>query len=197
MKISKLILSFFLISVANIGLCQEWELAKDKNGIKVFARKVSDSEFYETKSTCHFKTTKDEFLAFVWDIENYPNWQSEYKTAKIIANKSNNDKTAYLEFEAPWPINNRDVVIDMKQVEKDNTTFIYIKVNKTSIEPKESAIRMSKYDGYWEIKESGDGIEVTQQMSTNPEGYTPAILIEFYKVTGPFNAFNTMQEMFN
>jgi hypothetical protein len=196
MEFTKFILFIFSVSLTNISIGQEWTLEKDKNGIKIYARDVADSQFSETKAICNFNTSKEEFLAFIWHIEDYPNWQSDYKISKIIESKNDFDKTIYFEFKAPWPVSNRDVVINMKQVIKDDATYAYTKIAASEIKPIDGIIRMSKYDGFWKIKEIENGIEVTLQMSTNPEGKIPGFLIDFYKTTGPFNAFTNMQNIF-
>lgn len=196
MEFTKFILFIFSVSLTNISIGQEWTLEKDKNGIKIYARDVADSQFSETKAICNFNTSKEEFLAFIWHIEDYPNWQSDYKISKIIESKNDFDKTIYFEFKAPWPVSNRDVVINMKQVVKDDATYAYTKIAASDIKPIDGIIRMSKYDGFWKIKEIENGIEVTLQMSTNPEGKIPGFLIDFYKATGPFNAFTNMQNIF-
>lgn len=196
MKNSKILLSFLFIFLYGTAISQEWKLEKDKNGIKIYARDVADSQFAETKSVSVFNTSKEKFLAFIWDVEDYPNWQDDYEVAKVVKDNGKFNKTIYFEFKAPWPISNRDVVISMNQVTKDDETYVYTKVKKFVVEPKDGIIRMSKYDGFWKLKQVENGVEVTLQMSTNPEGKIPDFLVGFHKVTGPFNAYMNMKKVF-
>lgn len=196
MKTVKIIISVLLISISNISISQEWNLAKEKNGIIVYARDIPDSQFDETKVSATFNTTKEKFIEFIWNVENYPNWQKDYKISKVLKHTSNNDKIIYFEFNAPWPIANRDIVINMKEIKEKDATYLYTHVEKSILASKEGIIRMSKYDGFWKIKELENGIEVTLQMATNPEGKIPAFLIDFYKAAGPYNAFMNLKEIF-
>tara|TARA_B110000908_G_scaffold143145_1_gene171890 strand:- start:937 stop:1530 length:594 start_codon:yes stop_codon:yes gene_type:complete len=197
MNKAKIIIAIFLTTINSDSYCQEWTLEKDKNGIKVYAREATDSQFAETRAISNFNTSKEKFIEFIWDIENYPNWQKDYIISKVLASKGKYNKTIYFEFKAPWPIQNRDIVIDMKQVEKDDATYAYTQVEKSILAPKDGIVRMSKYNGFWKIKELENGIEVILQMATNPEGKIPTFLIDFHKVTGPYNTFMNLKSIFN
>lgn len=197
MKISKLFLSGLFVFLYSFVISQEWTLAKEKNGIIVYSREVSDSQFDETKVSIVLNTIKEKFIAFIWDIENYPNWQEDYIISKVLASKGKYDKTIYFEFKAPWPIQNRDVVLNMKQVERDDATYAYTQVESSILAPNDGIVRMSKYNGFWKIEDHENGIQVTLQMATNPEGKIPTFLIDFYKATGPYNTFMNLKSIFN
>lgn len=176
-----------------VSFSQEWKLEKDNLGIKVYSRKVKGIEFSETKTITTLNVSKEKFLELIWNIENYPKWQDEFNISKIIKTNNPKDKNLYFEFNTPWPISQRDVAINMKEVTKNNITFLYLKTSNELVKEKEKIIRMPLYEGYWQIKEIENQIEVTFQILANPGGSLPSFLIEFYKATGPFNYFKNIK----
>ena len=192
MKIHLIFLSITLFSFS-----QEWTLEKDKDGILVYAKKVEGYSFSETKTITTLDISKDAFIDFIWNIAAYPNWQDEYKESRIIKKNSESDIDVYFEFNAPWPVQGRDVVINMKKETKNGLSYIYIKTTESNIDVKDDIVRMPSYNGFWKIKEVGDKLEITFQILAIPGGKIPSFMVEFYKATGPFNYFVNMKKELN
>src|SRR6187401_2898474 len=111
MKFVSFILMFIILCVHKDGFTQEsWTLKKDKNGIKVFSRKIKDFSVDELKVETIFEGSISQLAAVIFDVNNQYKWV--YKTSKSQLLKAVNpaDVYFYAEIECPWPFDNRDLI---------------------------------------------------------------------------------------
>ena len=119
------------------------------------------------------------------------------KNLELLKKNSESDIDVYFEFNAPWPVQQRDVIVNMKKVTEDGLSYIYIKTTESNIDVKDDIVRMPSYNGFWKIKEVGDKLEITFQILAIPGGKIPSFMVEFYKATGPFNYFLNIKKELN
>ena len=139
-------LIFFLIGFlfqTTASSQQPWTLKKEKNGIKVFARKNNGFKFDELKVESVFDGKISQLAAVIFDVNHQRDWV--YKTIKsdLVKEVNASDIFYYTEIDAPWPFNNRDLVVHMtvQQNKKTKVTTIVAKNVDEYIPTKKDIVR--------------------------------------------------------
>lgn len=176
----------------------DWELKKEKNSIKVYTRDRDNSTLKEFKVVTTINTTIDKALDLLLDVTLYPEWQSNCIQSSIVEQKDVNHFYTYVLNEAPWPVSNRDIIVE-NQVHKNEDGSITIEMNalkdRNLVEDKENTIRMTYMVGFWKLTPRGDQVEIIQQVHADPEGKIPNWLANFAVVDSPYKTFSMMKEL--
>jgi len=116
------------LSFASMAQSEECSLKKDKDGIKVYTCKAENERFKVLRAefVIH-NTTPEELEQFLHNVPNYPSWQYNMLSAKIIRhNKDDNTFIICSEIDAPWPVENRELVVQFsvqRFADKDKLQF--------------------------------------------------------------------------
>ncbi len=176
----------------------EWNLAKDKNGIKVYTRKLPNANFKDYRVEAAFNTTADNFLSFLLDFENYKNWFANTEECYLIEKKSETELIQYFEAHAPWPVSNRECAtkFDIKRLDNGNIR-INLSLANEYLQTNNGVVRITNFSGFWEItKISENKISVVQQIASDPGGAIPAWLANAVVVDTPYESFNNLKKVF-
>ncbi len=199
-KIKSLLIQVILICILNTSFCfsnNDWHLKKVDKGITVYTRESENSGFEELKAITHLKTSVSSIVALLYDFEAYPAWV--YKcgksgTLKIISEK---ELIHYQTIMAPWPVDNRDFVVNIKIHQNKKTKVItinsYAMGNYIPVFP--GYVRIMKFDGSWVITPQNDGtVEIEYQLLVDPGGYVPAWVVNMVVIEGPFETMTNIKE---
>lgn len=176
-----------------------WVLKKDKNNIQVYTRKPVNSDFMEFRAITKVKTSLTSCQNLITDFNNYNNWLNDCKMAKILQNNNNAEYLIYLEFYAPWPFSNRDIVLELKKntIQKTNSLMYSIESKPEYIPSKSGIVRIPKMDGFWQFKQLDNGyVEIQYQLIFEPGGNIPAWMANYSSVDSPYKTFEKMREIF-
>jgi ribosome-associated toxin RatA of RatAB toxin-antitoxin module len=177
----------------------DWVLRKDKNNIQVYTRKPSNSDFLEFRAVTKVKTSFTSCQTLITDFNNYNNWLNDCKIAKVLQNNNTAEYVIYLEFHAPWPFSNRDIVLELKKnvIEKSNSIRYLIESKSAYIPLKSGIVRIPKMDGFWQLKQLDNGyVEIQYQLIFEPGGNIPAWMANYSSVDSPFKTFEKIREIF-
>ncbi|HYF68727.1 MAG TPA: hypothetical protein VD884_11350 [Ohtaekwangia sp.] len=104
---------------------QDWELVKDKNGIKVFTRESEHSPIKAFRVVSTFETPHETILGVLLNISSYPEWYDHCKRTKTILHDQE-AVTYYMEISMPLPFDNRDAVYKLEITrDKKSTALTY------------------------------------------------------------------------
>ena len=196
LSVSLLVAVLFLTSFRQTTLpMNEWVYEREKKGIKVFTKKSKWGRLRDSKAQMVVPTSVDEVVKFLTDFDNYPNWFPRCKKARVVARLNDNEFIAYLLFNAPWPVADRDCVIRVK-VEKDAKTNA-VTITQTS-EPKcvarqDECFRIEQLVSIWKMVPKDGGTEITNEYASNPGGNIPDWLINTQSVDNPMVTFENLQ----
>ena len=173
----------------------EWVYEREKKGIKVFTKKSKWGKLRDSKVQMFVPTPINDVVRFLTDFDNYTNWFPRCKKAKIVARLNENEFIAYLVFNAPWPVADRDCVMRVK-VETDAKTGA-VTLTETS-EPKcvarqAECFRIEQLVSVWKMVPKDGGTEITNEYASNPGGNIPDWLINTQSVDNPMVTFENLQ----
>jgi ribosome-associated toxin RatA of RatAB toxin-antitoxin module len=191
------IITFLLYAGQSFAQKNGWVLQKNEKGIAVYMRNAENSDFKELKSVQVLKTSLSSIVALLNDWDTYPQWVYRCGKSNTIKKISDTEVIHYQSVVAPWPVDNRDFVVDVKLVQDPVTKVINIKSeNKPDYIPEvPDHIRMREFKASWVLVPLKDGtVEVTYQLLVNPGGYVPAWIINLAVVDGPFETALNLSE---
>ena len=192
------LLSITFVSNVILFAQDDWKLSKESNGIKVYSKKADDAKFKSVKVVCEIEGTIDKLVAVLKNISNNKNWVYNTKQSYIIKNVSSNEITYYEETGLPWPLNNRDVVINMRFNRDDAHKTLNIEANGLQGQPevKKGNVRLGYFKGIWQITtKDSKHINITYLLTIDPGGSVPAWAYNLFLSTGPYNTFNNLAEL--
>lgn len=192
----------FLISVFFYGFSHktpsnDWELKKFENGISVYTRYSESSDYKELKAVFQLKTSQSSVIALLNDVESYPQWVYRCGTSKILKKDSEKHLIRYQTIVAPWPVDNRDVVVEVNSYQDEKTKVVYQKVKALPDYSPElkNHVRIRDFRAVWTLKPLKNGIiEIEYELLVNPAGAIPAWIVNMAMVDGPYETSINMKK---
>ncbi|MEM7104505.1 MAG: START domain-containing protein [Bacteroidota bacterium] len=192
-----MLLAVFLIGSAFYHIDEEWKLKKDKNGIKVFTRKVDGYSLKEYKATMIVNAAPDAAYRLINDAEKYHEWQHNCGSARLIQKEGKNTSVIYVHTKAPFPVSDRDLVAKFTEQRYDDGGF---RIDFKAVEGYEPInkpkVRMSYMKGYWIVENLGEGkLRIDHQVHADPAGKLPDWMINAAVVETPYKTLLNLKRL--
>ncbi|MCX6296774.1 MAG: hypothetical protein NTX97_12055 [Bacteroidetes bacterium] len=174
----------------------DWQLQKFENGITVYSRIAENSKYKELKVVYQIKTSLSSIVALLNDAPSFPQWVYRCDASKILKKDSDKHLIRYQTVAAPWPVDDRDMVVDVNTFQDPKTKIVYQKVTciPDFIPEDKDHIRIREFRGSWTLKPLKNGIvELEYELLVNPGGIVPAWIINMAIVDGPFDTSMNMK----
>ena len=189
--------SLSFLSFSNKKTTTDWELKKFENGISIYTRITENSEYKELKAVFQIKTSLSSIIALLNDVESYPQWVYKCGASKILKKNSDTHLIRYQTIVAPWPVDNRDVAVEVNSYQDEKTKIVYQKVKAlpdyTPI--LKNHVRIREFTAKWTLKPLKNGlVEIEYELLVNPAGAIPAWVVNMAMVDGPYETSVKMKE---
>jgi START domain len=174
----------------------EWKLEKSENNINIYTRKHQDSDIKEFKAVMVANADLAVLENIIENVIDYPNWQSNVSSAKILKQINKTEQYIYYTTDLPWPVSARDIVIHSKKVVDDNGKITFQLTGKSEyIAAKDDFIRIKEAKGMWQLTPlQKNKIEVLYQFHADPAGNIPNSVINMFIIDGPYNSFVNLKK---
>lgn len=188
------------MSAALASLCGQlnannWEKAKEDQGVVVYTRSVDNSQMKEFRAQTLINAPAHKILDVLINFAAYPQWVYNYQGTQQIKKISESEYIYYTVISAPWPVTNRDLVVRLVQQKTDYGYKITISADNTIMKPKPDLVRMVTFKGTWELHQKGNSTEVISQIHGDPSGMIPSWLANSIMVDGPISTLSSMHQM--
>ena len=167
----------------------DWHLKKFEKGISVYTRDAANSDFKELKCVVVLKTSLSSIVSLLNDWDTYPQWVYKCGKSTTLKKISETEVMHYQTVEAPWPVDSRDFVVNVKLSQDPVTKIVSIvSTCMPAYIPKVSGyVRITEFKASWTLIPLKDGsIQVVYQLLVNPGGYVPAWLVNLAVIDGPY-----------
>lgn len=198
MKLQHFVLIIVLLSITFVSKGQSWELAKDKNGVKVYTRKLEGWGIKEYKVVMNIKTSPSRVVTALKDVPSRYKWAYNSIEIREIERPNSEEVAIYNKVDAPWPVADRDNITRFK--------FSYPSVNMTRVDMTvikshakapvyDGIVRIERLKGHWLIRDKGNGwTEIIQQCVAEPGGSLPDWLANSAVVDTPYNSMYNLKK---
>ncbi|ALJ00416.1 START domain-containing protein [Rufibacter tibetensis] len=188
-----------LLFLCSVGYSQsKWELQKKEDGIEVYTRQVKDNPLKEIRVVCELPGTANNLVNLLKDVEHHSNWVYLNKKTQLLKRKSENSLIYYTEADMPWPLTDRDMVVEANftPATKNNQARVEVKSIKDYIPQKKDLVRIPSSLAVWEITALPKGnIKIDYTFKVNPGGSVPAWLVNATVATGPTKTFQNLRKV--
>lgn len=184
----------FSMVLASVAHAEEWQVAKDEDGIKISLSEVAGSKYKAYRGVTVIKANIAKLRALQEDVAGACAWIHECKLQKVL--KVEGDKAwTYSQFNTPWPVTPRDSVLQITTVQgADGTLTRNLEEQPKYIPEEKGFVRVSQVEGFWKFVPKGAGeTEVTYQVHTEPGGSVPSWLANKFVVDAPFNTLKALK----
>ncbi len=184
-----------VVSIENVEAQIDCSLRKNSNGIRVYACPVKDSNIKSIKSTFELEADLNQVVAVLQDVPAYTEWQYHMIKSKLVS-QGKNELIYYSEIAAPWPVSNRDLVVQLK-FSYDSAKRILV-VDATGmpalLDPVEDIIRIPHLRAKWTIQKVKENhLKVEYDLRVDIGGSIPAWLMNMAQAEGPFETFSRLK----
>ena len=193
----KIIFSIALLFFSLILHAQNWDLSKDKNGIRVYTATDDQSKYKMIKVEATFFGTIDKLVSIIKNVSNNKTWVYNTRQAHLITTISENEFLYYAETSLPWPLSNRDMAINMNlSADPANNNLQIVATGKPDAIPrKDGLVRIPLFNGVWNVKQvDNDKISIVYILKMNPGGNISAGVSNMFVSKGPFETFNNLSK---
>ncbi len=192
-----ILLSMLLPAVSFSQDEEGWELAKEKDGVRVYLRDRDDSPIKEFRAVGNVQSSMSSIVALLIDAEAAPDWYNHVKEGELLGQQDNSSHVAYTALAFPWPFTDRDMISRFSYAKDPETGIVRMEV--TSLPDYRPAgdkmIRITNIEGYWLLTPiSDEEVEVQYQFFADPGGSIPGWLINMFIVEDPLAAMESMRE---
>lgn len=196
-------LVFFFISLCCIGFTSfitvddEWKLKKFSKGVAVYSREVSSSVIKELRAETEVKTSLASIIMLLNDRETYTQWVYRCGYSKELKRINEAESIYYQTVVAPWPVDDRDFVVDVKVVQDPKTKVVkqYTTNMPEFIPPVQGHVRITEFDALWTLTPLKNGlVKCEYQLLVNPGGNVPAWMVNLAAIDGPFETTYNLTE---
>ena len=197
MKLNTLLLLAVFCFISTVVSAQSWSLAKDKNAVKVYTRKIDGWGIKEYKAVFSVKASLKKVVRILKDVPGRYNWLHNTVEIREIA-RTSDAVSFYNLVDAPWPVSDRDNITIFSFVQLNPTQVrVNMKLLKTHTKAPvyDGIVRIQKMKGYWLLTDKGNGIvEVLQQCVAEPGGSIPDWLANSAVVDTPYQSMYKLKK---
>ena len=196
-KIIVLHLFCFVFFFAEGGLnAQEWQLAKEKDGITLYSRKEPGSNFKAFRGEVEFQADIREVFAIVEDVQKFDEWDDDVSLIRVIEHEEGKLIRYYVVYDVPWPFTDRDLCIETSIMDDEKTgSRLMISKAVPEILPAEPGlVRIVNYWQKWIIQPKENGyVHITMEGFADPAGDIPGWIANMAVTDSPFNTLKSIR----
>ena len=192
---------FLYVLLSFTAEVQAWSLAKEKEGIRVFTQDSSYSGFKMFRGEVQLRANFERTLEFLKDAKIATEWLHDCIESRLLESFSSSHYTVYQAIKAPWPVHDRDYVLDIRVNRSESIRKAVIQVkglDRPDLVPlKNKRVRVTELIGTWTVTETAENsVEIIYQTEANPTGKIPAWLANAFVVDQPFNTLLNLKKHF-
>jgi len=164
-----------------------WKLEKDEKGIQVYTRKVEGEPLKAFRAVAVLPVSAERVLTEITDVNKGSEWMDKCAESRLISRSGPDSYLAYTLIDIPWPLEDRDLVTEVKVSREEDRIVCYMKNAPNAIPEKDKIIRMPKYEGKWVLIPMDNGsTKVISEGLSSPGGSIPDWLANSGVVDTPY-----------
>ena len=200
MMFSRLVGVALLLLVSVVSQAAEWELARDRNGIKVWTRNEPGYPIRAFKAVTPVDSSLSGLVSLIMDTDHVSEWAYRILGVNVL---TRDDDAAtfviYTKTDFPWPLSNRDVVLAGQIAQDEKTKLVTIRSRSTpagQYPEQPGFLRMPDMVGDWIFRPLGAGkVEVTMIGRANPSGNIPFGVVNLIIHETPYRTLQGLRQV--
>jgi hypothetical protein len=171
-----------------------WESMGTKEGVAVERKVMPDSPLFAFRGEGEFSVPIGKLVAVLKDPVIAVEWVDLMTEHTVVKSLGENKNLIYESYGLPWPISDRDYVMQEKYSYKTESkvfTIDYESVENSARPPREDHVRAIAFRTFWRLTMLDAGrTKVEVEVFTDPKGALPAWLINLIQKDWPWKTID-------
>jgi hypothetical protein len=183
-----LLMSLFVLAASEAwSQTEDWELNKEKNGIRVYTGKRENSRLLAYRIVTTIKGSLQDVYEQVIDFHGNKKYLVTVEKIRVLQQKANTRVLVYMLFDLPWPFRDRDFVNRMTMEVGRDTIFLKSSPASGKVDVKEGVVRIKEFSEKWRlVRESENTTSLRLQGYADPGGKLPSWVVNMFMVKEPY-----------
>lgn len=174
-----------------------WHLKKDAEGIKVYTSTVADGNVKAIKVVCTINATVEQLVALLLDAKAHEQWVYSTKRSYELKKIDAGHQIYYSEVSMPWPLANREIVVDLRINQRPNSKVITVKSIAVAgyVATNKNIVRVTLSDVSWTVTPINENVlKIEYVAHADPGGSVPSWVSNLFITKGPFETFKKLRK---
>ncbi|TPW15160.1 MAG: hypothetical protein FD130_1254, partial [Halothiobacillaceae bacterium] len=170
------LLGVFVSITAHAATTSAWQEIKNSDDLQVFATQVSGSPLLKIRALAVIDADVTDIITAINNYAQQPSWVPYLTETRVLEERSVTEKLLYSRFDAPWPVDGRDVVYHVSRQESpdDSITFRQYSVESPLMPEKEGYIRATLMESTYTLTPLAKGRTRAELLfHADPHGQLP------------------------
>ncbi len=161
-----------------------WEHLSTEDGITVWRLTVPGQDLPGFRGQVVIDATIAEIVAVMTKSEDHTKWMYKCKESKVLRELSPSHAIIYNRVEAPWPVSDRDIVMDTTVTYNETRTAVTMLFKNLRGDaasryhkPVEGVVRMPRLVGFYKMWENNGKTKVLYEAESDIGGSIPLWLV--------------------
>ncbi len=175
----------------------KWRFVTKRGDIQISTQDVSNQSIRALKAEGVIKTPLLNVLTVLRDVSSAPLWSPFTISKDIVVEKSDLWAITHDVLKMPWPLNNRDLIVDYHLYLQPGAKELNVKFKSVQHEefpPNGKYVRALLHFGSMRLRPSKEGTWVELIMLFDPMGHIPKWLVNALQVTMPVNYLRSLEK---
>jgi hypothetical protein len=176
---------------------QSWNFIKEKDGIKIYTHQEAGKALKSFKGVADINAPAEKIFAMMEDINDTEWWDKNLTQIKVLLYEKNKRAKYYMVYDLPWPVNDRDLCVDVTI--KIDTVTGESKITAVSvpgvIPERSDIVRIKDYRQTWTITPvSKELTHIELEGFIDPAGSIPDWISNMLIVDSPIKSIRGVKE---
>jgi len=172
-----------------------WIMTMDKDGIRAYAREVPGTNLKEVRAVMTVDAPLETINAVMRDVPGLAGWFSHCSKSEMVQERSKLELDTYVLLGMPWPVQDRDMVVNSKIVydTKTGRGMVNLKAVDDPRRPPSKPIRIKDFKGKYVFEFiSRDKTGVIFTFTLDLGGWIPVSILN---IMGKYSLYDTFMGM--
>lgn len=191
-----IILGLFLISTVAQGSVANWKQMKEDDGIKVFKKDIPNSKIVAFKGEAIINASAGKIVHVLKDNSHRKEWVDRLVHTTVLEKTHENESIMYQEFNAPWPVSNRDFVYKATMTRnKDGVITLHMNSVDHPNAPKTVGVRADLIKSLYILTPMGENkTKLEVEIQSDPKGLLPNWVVYLIQKSWPLKTLKAIQK---
>lgn len=175
-----------------------WQLIEDDEGIKVWSLAIPGQDLPGFRGITQINATVDQVMNFMLDTTKHTEWMYNCDESRIVKRYDEQHGILYNRVNAPWPVYDRDVLLDIMYrytPARTAVTFRFRTTKDFTMPVPRRVVRIPRLEGFYRLwQESPTRTNVLYQVEVDIGGDVPDRAARRYARNLPFETLEKLRE---
>lgn len=197
----KMIVLGLLLNSQVFGSAPDWQLIDTTEGIQIYKKVIEGSPIVAFRGEAIIEAPIGKVVHVLVDNKHRKDWVDRLVTTTVLEKPGLYEQTMYQEFDAPWPVSNRDLVFRGKIKRDEETGMVSIRfksVDDVPNAPKTTGVRGHLESGIYELTPiDKNKTRLNVELISDPKGFIPKFVVNIVQKSWPYKTISALRKQVN